>query len=94
MNDLVDSTAFLISTASDDPWVTAVSVLKAISVSLRNAETSDTTPSLSDSADWIELQIEKFAFSALELKCTSSLAIKAEPTIPMDLSTTLPKSLK
>ena len=72
MNDLVDSTAFLVSTASDDPWVTAVSVLKAISVSLRTAD-----PSFPESAAWIDSQIENFAFSALELKCISS---HAQPT--------------
>jgi hypothetical protein len=74
MNDLVDSTAFLISTGSNDPWVTSSSVLKAIAVNLRVTGESNSDPGLIHAANWIDSQIELFTFSALELKCISSPA--------------------
>lgn len=72
MNDLVDSTAFLVSTGSVDPWVTAVSVLRSVSVSLRTANEKELNPALVQSADWIDAQIQEFQQSASKLKCILS----------------------
>lgn len=69
MNDLVDSTAFLIQNRSPDPWVTSVAVLKAVAATLRSTGIEKGDPTLMHSATWIEDQLESFTFSALDLKC-------------------------
>lgn len=80
MNDLVDSTAFIIHNRSDDPWVTSVAVLKAVAVTIRAEGIEKEDAALLSSAMWIETQLDKFAFSALELKCISSLVTpKSDP---------------
>jgi hypothetical protein len=72
MNDLVDSTAFLVSNGSSDPWAKSASILKALSVTLRVTGESKEDPGLIHAANWIESQLESFTFSALELQCISS----------------------
>lgn len=50
MNDLVDSTAFLVSTSSVNPWTVSASILKAIAVTLR-------LRGYAEAADWIDKQV-------------------------------------
>lgn len=50
MNDLIDSTAFLVSTSAVNPWTVSTSILKAIAVTLR-------LHGYDDAADWIDKQV-------------------------------------
>lgn len=61
MNDLVDATAAAIFTAKGDPWNTALSVLKTISVSLRQVDHLRADSPYSISADWIDSQIQHYS---------------------------------
>lgn len=81
MNDLVDSTAFLIAQRREDDWVTATSVLRATSASLRLAASAENTPAFEEAANWIEHQLDQFFFATLELTSAArpvmSLSTKA-----------------
>jgi hypothetical protein len=60
MSDLIDATASLVSTSGADPWVTAISILKAVSASLRMAAELEQRPGIAASADWIDSQVKTF----------------------------------
>ena len=61
MNDLVESTTLLISNGRSNPFATSLSVLKALSASLKIAAEKESNESLARSAEWIDLQTKNLS---------------------------------
>ena len=57
MNDLVTVTSSLIATGNRSPWATAVAVLKAVSVTMRNSALYQTQ--FDEAADWLDSQLKE-----------------------------------
>ena len=57
MNDLVTVASSLIATGNRSPWATAVAVLKAVSVTMRNSALYQTQ--FDEAADWIDSQLKE-----------------------------------